>query len=488
MPPVSPQQGSRAGLITALVIFVVLFVTATVLAIYFNTKWKASEIAVTQTEAKYAPAANDTDLTLPVVRAAQLPQTGIELALAQRDTLAKIIDGSATGNADAITAHTAQALTDVRGTLTQGLGTKDANGKVTEPPIVKELAGNDNVLSSLARLAKALVAQKALTDQAVAASEKAKADAVAANDSVAKAISEKEEAVKAAQAKFTADAATEKTRADAVVASVEDIKTSTKSDIEKVGAAQGVLQAELTKQESAVKTLAEQLNRAKAQIAKNRLDTSRPLIHPAGQITRVPGDNICFINLGQGDQVSPGMTFEVYDKKKGLPPVTGADNAPDSDLPAGKASIEIIRVLPGTSECRIIKQTATIVEGDLILNFIYNTHGKFNFVVYGDFDLANTGQATPGDAEIIKRLITQWGGRVQDTPSVDTDFVVLGKTPVVTPLSDAPGPLEQSRFDAARKALEAYGKTLDLARELHIPVLNQNRFLYFVGYYDQATR
>jgi len=36
--------------------------------------------------------------------------------------------------------------------------------------------------------------------------------------------------------------------------------------------------------------------------------------------------------------------------------------------------------------------------------------------------------------------------------------------------------------------LDAYLEVVQKARELHVPILNQNRFLYFVGYYDLAKR
>ena len=72
--------------------------------------------------------------------------------------------------------------------------------------------------------------------------------------------------------------------------------------------------------------------------------------------------------------------------------------------------------MPGTSECRIIHIATgmTIVEGDPIVNLVYNTHTKFNFCVFGEFDLANTGGPTAGDVDVIRRLITQWGGGLMD--------------------------------------------------------------------------
>jgi hypothetical protein len=76
----------------------------------------------------------------------------------------------------------------------------------------------------------------------------------------------------------------------------------------------------------------------------------------------------------------------------------------------GKASIEVVRVGNTTSECRITRTSrgATLSEGDLIANLVYDKNTKYNFLVYGNFDLDRNGVATPQDAEVIKRLITQW--------------------------------------------------------------------------------
>ena len=73
---------------------------------------------------------------------------------------------------------------------------------------------------------------------------------------------------------------------------------------------------------------------------------------PSAQIVRVPSNGLAVINLGLGDQVEQGMTFDVYDKTTGAPPP--------------KALIEIVRIGPGFSECRIVSRTqgVAVVQGD----------------------------------------------------------------------------------------------------------------------------
>jgi len=124
------------------------------------------------------------------------------------------------------------------------------------------------------------------------------------------------------------------------------------------------------------------------------------------------------------------------------------------------------------------------------VNLVFDKNTKFNFMIYGNFDLDQNGQPSPADTEIIKRLVTQFGGKLIDKVGVDTDFVVLGKEPTlpVIPPEEKDNPLEQKRMADAQAALDAYLEVQKQATDLRIPVMNQNRFLYLVGYYNQATR
>jgi hypothetical protein len=164
----------------------------------------------------------------------------------------------------------------------------------------------------------------------------------------------------------------------------------------------------------------------------------------------------------------------------------------DDALPKGKASIEIIKVSPGSSECRIVRQTPgePVVEGDSCVNLVYDKNIKYNVRVYGNFDLDRNGTATPQDADVVKRLITKWGGKVTDKLNADTDFLVIGKVPELPNYSqeDLDRPEIQFAVEQKKKEIQAYDETLSQAIQLNIPVLNQNRFLYFTGYYEQAAR
>jgi hypothetical protein len=222
-----------------------------------------------------------------------------------------------------------------------------------------------------------------------------------------------------------------------------------------------------------------------------RPNVNTPVLQQAdGRVVRLPGGGICFIDLGSGDQVIAGMTFEVYDRNEGIPPP--GDPTTDLSLPKGKASLEVTRVGPTSSECRIVRTTpgSAITEGDLVANLVYDRNVKNKFLVYGSFDLDRDGKPTAQDAEVIKRLVTQWGGQVVNDVNVDTDFVVLGAEPAIPSLTreEREDPIQKAIYDKAVADAEAYANISARARDYRIPILNQNRFLYMVGYYELSRR
>jgi hypothetical protein len=247
-----------------------------------------------------------------------------------------------------------------------------------------------------------------------------------------------------------------------------------------------------------LQTLQRNLEKTKAdlQAAQNKLALFRPNTKESivrnvdATITQVAPDNICYINLGFGDHISTGMTFQVYSKFEGVPKL---DNGTDTlNMPKGKASIEIINVGQNSSQCRIIYTTPgmTVSQGDLCVNVVYDRNIKPVFFVYGKFDMDQNGVATEGEAEVVKNLITRWGGRISDKINIDTDFVVFGKEPSI-PLFTAEeltNPIQKAKADEAKAAADAYNKVRDEAVSLHIPVMNQNRFLYYTGYFEASKK
>jgi hypothetical protein len=210
-----------------------------------------------------------------------------------------------------------------------------------------------------------------------------------------------------------------------------------------------------------------------------------PALEVDGKILSViRQDNLVTINRGERDRLLIGLTFEVFDVKKGVTRDQFGDVR-------GKATVEVVKIKEYTTECRIVRteRGQTIQDNDLVANVVYDKNRIYKFYVFGDFDIANDGRSTPSDARRIKGMITQWGGRVASEMSYDVDFLVLGLRPEVNVKSAEDGDFktpEQIEADAAReKKMNQYLQLEGEARTFRIPILNQNRFLGLVGHYNR---
>ena len=196
---------------------------------------------------------------------------------------------------------------------------------------------------------------------------------------------------------------------------------------------------------------------------------------PDGKILRVLSEQqIVFIDLGKEDNVKPGLPFSVYSKETGIP----KDGKP-------KATIVVVNVGPTTSECRIVTppKDEPLVKGDLVANVVFDTSRTHHFVVAGEFDLYGEGRTDPLGSRRVRKLIESFGGKVTDTVSVDTDFVVLGEEPPRPrqPAENAP-PAEWRIYQEKLKKYNKVKQIQATAIALQIPILNTTRFLAFSGY------
>jgi hypothetical protein len=68
--------------------------------------------------------------------------------------------------------------------------------------------------------------------------------------------------------------------------------------------------------------------------------------------------------------------------------------------------------------------------------------------------------------------------------------VILGTEPPLPNFTkeELDQPINADKKEKADAALEKYQAIQQTALDLHIPILNQNRFLYYVGYYDLEKR
>ena len=477
MPPVSPQ-GSRGGLIAAVVVFTIGFVLATILAIYYGVEVSKDEDTIKTTNDRMRSYVQDTSsphfqhLMQEISTDANLREhTVIAAAMQESQDLSDAIVGK-----DATTAAQPTAAID-KGTAAVAAASQKLNG-ITLPP---DLVGAIGALADYAA-GQQQQAEDARKNQTAAAADAAqqiahaeqltqssRQDIANANDQKQKALDELQEANTKYEQGLAENAQT-----------IDKERQQFLQELKKYEDRENALNAKLTAMSSDLE-----------QLDGIRIPVEDPIVRRAdGQILEVASDDIVYITLGMGDHIVPGMTFEVYDRDEGIPKL--GDGMSSDDMPVGKGSIEVERVDRDSSQCRVIKLQPNehIENGDLIANLVYDRNVKFNFFIYGKFDLANTGHPTDGDREKILALIDRWGGKIQNKIDVNTDFVVMGSEPVVEDFTEdqLQDPFYVRRKNDEEADQKAYDDTLDKAREYHIPLMNQNRFLYFIGYYDTAQR
>jgi len=484
------SNSSRGALVTWVVILAILFVVSTVLAFYANAERVKSVKDLDEYRNKYIPQiitdqqlqGNEVALLKEARKDPNLNLTEktpvLTVAIEQRKQLARAITGR-----DDEPGPTADLATQTLLAAADEL--KKAN--------ISDAMPTDNLVNAVTVLANLVTARetriKTLTADLLAANNRAtsfEGQITAANAAY-------EEAVAAAQEKATKDLDAANSDVEATRGLVAAIKQATQGELTKSNQSMASLAELVRTGDQKVKELDKLVKSLQFRLNELRTPTQGPIMQqPDGRIVRVPGTDVVFINLGAGDQIAPGLTFEIFDKIDGMPTWKGGDDERNDREFAGKASIEVTRVGATSSEARIIKVRPgeSLSEGDLIANLVYDPNAKYNFVVHGDFDLDNNGKANPNDGEVVKRLVTQWGSRLQDGVTVDTDFLVLGKEPVIPIVSaeDGDDPLIQAKIQEAQEALDRYSDIRAKAKELNIPILNQNRFLYFVGYFDLARR
>ena len=479
------QGGSRGGLVTALVVFVVLFFVAAIFAVVKSVDAADAETRAQKLESTYNDVISrsemaDTTTLDSLIKNAQ-GRSVYNALLEQRNALATYITGGQTTGPNA-----AQEARQA------------AEQQIAEVAKRMKAAGSDATIpaGSLSGAIAELGSQLAQRQQQVTdLNAKLAAATQELNNQVAIYARGIEESRK------NADGARQETaRANELVNAYrsgkdEDINRLEKNLSDTIEANRQTIE-ELNTQ---LATRQQDLNdlQKKLQAAIDRLprptNTADAMIRRAdGIVLEVQSNDVCYINRGLGHGVTNGMTFQIYDKSEGIPRVGNLEGGVD-ELPPGKGSLEVTSVGRGSSECRVITLAtgAQLEVGDLIANLIYDPNVKFRFKVYGEFDVNQDGRVTAEEADVIRRLIVQWGGQLTDDVNVDTDFVVLGAEPTLpdyTPDELQQDPTKQFELARAQRARDAYDEIRNTAISLHIPVLNQNRFLYMTGFYDQARR
>jgi len=216
-----------------------------------------------------------------------------------------------------------------------------------------------------------------------------------------------------------------------------------------------------------------QLTEAKRRLQEQEGSGEAALPQPDGQVVNVMREQeFCYINIGKDSNVRAGNTFAVY-------PSTGIPEDGSS-----KGRIVVVNPKENVSACRIVEEDPRdpILEGDLVGNVAFDPTRTYRFAVEGYFDLHGTGRASATGAEEIKTLIRRYGGEVTDELDVQTDFLVLGYKPYISEPGRNASPQEIAAYNARKSTLQSYERAKARALELNIPILSTNKFLSLIGY------
>jgi len=246
-----------------------------------------------------------------------------------------------------------------------------------------------------------------------------------------------------------------------------------------------ITKQELLKTQAELEMAQERMKKAleKVQEVKPLPDTEVAAFKPDGEIILVDDQaKAVHLNIGSNNHVYRGLTFSVYHR-----------NASIARDGKGKAEVEVFDVAKNYSSARILRSeiNSPILEGDIIANLIWDSSKVNAFVIAGEFDLDDDGGIEYDAIGKIRALIKKWGGSVADTISIDTDFVVLGRPPVVLRKPSQEeleiDPAAMQKYNDSVRRYDRYKDVQSRAQTLWIPIFNYERFLYFIGYKEYST-
>lgn len=475
---VRPASRGPSGVVYALLFFVFLALVGLGLAIMFYSQLEEARVVANQSDSELAVFVRPNETNTAAAGELKSAAGGKRSVFAEQQVRLQQLKGWINGSQDASLYDIERQLIEVG--VSEG---KTAINVLSNRS--KEIAEARSTVEEHAEAVKAATAEVA----------KLKTEYTALDD-----------AGKAKVADLTKKIATYKTDHQAyqstVSKQIEDLEAKFKGEQEKFAGMIREKEAELA-------ALNNDLNKAKLRIseliaAQKEAKPEAPDLASQidGRVVSVtPEENIVYIDLGLGDHLVLGMTFEVFDVERGV------EVGPDGE-PRGKASIEVIDLGENSSTARIVRGSISrpIVAGDIIANAVYDKTRVYRFYVFGEFNLDGQGEPSYTDYDTVVSLIRKWGGEVANPTErerrmtsllgkktaaglllpLNTDFLVIGEEPEV-PAPIAPGaaadPREVQKAIAAKKKWETYLQLRREAQELSVPLINQHRFLALIGYY-----
>ena len=443
-----------------LIVFVILFIFATVMAVLFLNKFNTAEeqlVKLRQTERQLISTteSRNPDIAAMVREYEKSRQSGAaQTVVGQLRTEISLLAGDITGSPNS--------------TFEEARQRTEQTFQAINPPTRHGLLAHMTDFNSQLGVKETEIGKlKTAADEFRAKATDAEAKLAAAGEAHQKALEQKDSQFAASEAKYTAfsqqsDAKREEDKKK-FDESVEDLR-------KQIAAVAKDLEARTRERDLWKKKYEDLL----ASIARPPLEPDKVVYRPDGKIVSVvPAEGMVYLNIGTKDRVTEGLQFSVY-------PYTGI---PQSGK--GKGVLEVVNVRPDVCEARILQQSkdSPIIAGDVVANLVFDSLRSYNMLVEGNFDLNGTGEATPVGNKAIRELIRRYGGNVVKDLSVETNFVILGDAPVKPKKPEDTDPtVSWDHYQERIKDFNRYQQIKDAAAGMKIPVVSSRRFLDLIGY------
>ena len=244
------------------------------------------------------------------------------------------------------------------------------------------------------------------------------------------------------------------------------------------------LQEQLREGENTIASLNRNVEDLQYQLTELAGDTPESVALTAADATivsQLPDENKVYIDIGRNANLTKGMSFRIFDPEV-LIELEDADGEP------GKGVVDIINVSENTAVGRIVDRSPNTVirDGDKLVNAVYDPNRVYRFHLFGQFDVDYDGSPEENGLDQVKSMVQRFNGRVTDEVTFGTDYLVLGVEPQLPlPPDDELDIQQMNEYRVALENYNAYQDRISQARELDIPVLNQNRFFDLVGYFER---
>jgi len=451
--------GGGTGAVWALVLLGAGFLISLMLAIVFFVQLGKARTEKTDALAELNRYANNSDRQSPVVRG--------------------LIDSAGNRSVVGMLQQESETMRNIIGVSNDAA--IDVVRQQVATVIEKEVGGNaTSLLNEVRALKSELAAEGVRLEQETAALEQAREALAAAEEEKTQLSNLYDESVMQMGMGYAQFVETSETNAENLrsgLGQLEDqlaaVRASMQTEIDDLQSGNDALAQE----NASLKSTIEELRRKQGDIG------TEPVIQPDAMVASVlDQSNMVYLDIGSQDNLLLGMTFEIVEKGK---PIT----LDQFDEFRGKATVQIVEINEVSSLARIVRldEQAILREGDQAINLVFNPGQQFSYFIYGKFNMDGIGEASFADSERIRDVVERWGGNLAKELTYEVDFLVLGVNPEPpTPL--APGELDVERireFQQQKEIYETYQTLLEEAEDLRIPVLNQNRFLSLIGYYQR---